>query len=218
MQMLAFEDFYSQGNESLRLLEGLQAEEEGLSLSSLQGRLSEFSSIGTQGAGSLALRYLWQAQQEGFWPVWISCVGLPFVEDLASSGVDTESLPLVRTEEIGQCLRAAERVLRSEVCGLVVVDVGDAQAAPSAMAARLLKLSQLSESACLFLSARSRSGSPSLSPLVSLRLEVSYEAGGAAHALPDMRSLSLDAKFVRDKRDGRRDGFSVRTMVTPGFY
>lgn len=217
MQMFAFEDFYRQEGAPIRSVGADPDVLQHLDLAMLRGRLCEFSSVGPQGVGSLALSYVWQMQQEGCWPVWVSGAGLPFAEDLVAAGIDISALPVVRTESLAQSLRAAERVMRSGVCGLVVVDVGDAEHAPAPMMGRLLKLAQRTETACVLLSTGAqRSGS--LSPLISLRLQVEYGLSESVLPLLDPTQMPLEAVVVRDKRSGRRDTFCVQAAMSPGFY
>lgn len=178
-----------------------------LGLDALRGRIVELSSVGLQGLGGVAARYLWEAQVAGHWPVWVSCGAVPLAEDLQAAGVDLDALVVVRAGSLAGALRAAERVMRSSVCGLVVVDVAAHAQLPASSVGRLLKIAQRSESACVFLGARERTRA-SLSPLVSLRMELRYEEDARLSHTPTLRN-DADARLrhpptMRNDADARR--------------
>lgn len=185
-----------------------------LNLGALRGRLCEFSSLGVQAVGSLAARYVWEAQQAGAWPVWISKAGVPLAEDLRACGIDILSMPVICTETTAQSLRAAERVMRSAVCGVVVVDLGEEEYVPASMMGRLLKLTQRTGTACVVLTNRKHRAKASLSPLISLRIETHQEYVCTERA--ETPYLKLHAQIVRDKKTGRRDGFNMRYTPCSG--
>jgi|GEM_PF-4633390 len=214
MQLLRLDDFYFE-DAGLFATPPPSKAEELLNFRMLQGRLCEFSSFGVQAVGSLAARYVWEAQQAGAWPVWISKAGIPLAEDLQACGIDLRALPVICTETTAQSLHAAERVMRSSVCGVVVIDLGDEAYVPAAMMGRMLKLAQRTETACLVLSNRKHRPQASLSPLVSLRIE--------AHQTPvytkmERPYLALHAQIVRDKKTGRNDGFEMKYRPNAGMF
>lgn len=217
MELALLEDFYTQ-NFAIPAPPSL-SENEGkpLSLTSIRGRLCEFSAQGVQGVGSLAARYVWEAQQEGLWPVWVSQAGFPLAEDLHACGIDLRALPMIRTQATAQSVRAAERVMRSRVCGVVIVDVGAEDYAPAAMMGRIMKLAQRTDTACVFLSTGGQRTNASLSPLVSLRMDVNQRLENAQKLSEAHTShLCLDVRIVRDKKEGRHDSFSVVSAASPG--
>lgn len=217
MELALLEDFYTQNFAIPAPPPRSQSDGEPLSLSSIRGRLCEFSAQGVQGVGSLAARYVWEAQQEGLWPVWISQAGLPLAEDLQACGIDLRALPMIRTQATAQSLRAAERVMRSRVCGVVVVDVGSEDYASTAMMGRIMKLAQRTDTACVLLSTGEQRTNASLSPLVSLRVDVNQRLENAQR-LSDAHAshLCLEVQIVRDKKEGRHDSFSVVSAASPG--
>lgn len=213
MQVFAFEarDVHRIGG----VPAGIAPPEVSLRLQEMRGRLCEFSSYGLRGAASLAFRYVWEAQASGTWPVWVSFEGLPYVEDVERAGIDSASLVVVRPRDLRGALRAAEHVMRSGVCGLVVVDVGKTSQISSGSMGRLLKLAQRTQTACLFLRSR-QPRAMSLSPLVSLRVEISCDAQAGLLRSMDPTWMPLEASIVRDKRGGLRGGFSYEVSVSPG--
>lgn len=217
MELALLEEFYTQNFAIPTPLPLSEAKGKPLELASIRGRLCEFSSQGVQGVGSLAARYVWEAQQAGLWPVWVSQAGFPLAEDLQSCGIDLRALPMVRTQGLPQSFRAAERVMRSRVCGLVVVDVGTADYAPPAMMGRIMKLAQRTDTACVLLRTGAQRSNMSLSPLVSLRMKVSQRLEQTDHRSKTQGShMCIDVQIVRDKKEGRRDGFTVVSAASPG--
>lgn len=178
----------------------------------LCGRLSEFSARGALGVGSLAAHYVWEAQMAKKWPVWISCAGLPYAEDLQANGIDLQALVVVRTTTLGECLYAAEQVIRTAVCGTVVVDVGNAIEAPTPMMARLLQHARRTDTACIFLTGESVRLS-SLSALISYRLNVQqwHDEQHDEHT-----QMVIEASVVRDKKTGRQYSFVEHYQTVPG--
>lgn len=217
MKLEQLEDFYLHDGTIFTPPPPSKKDGEPLVLASLRGRLCEFSSDGVQGVGSLAARYVWEAQQAGCWPVWVSQAGLPFAEDMQACGIDLRALPMIRTQRTAESLRAAERVMRSCVCGIVVIDLGAEEYVPAAMMGRMMKLAQRTNTACVLLSTRSRGGNASLSPLVSLRVSVTQHPDiqremSVGHA----SNMRVRVQIVRDKKERRQDGFSIVSAASPG--
>src|SRR5690625_7732917 len=112
MQLLRLDDFYFE-DAGLFATPPPSKAEELLNFRMLQGRLCEFSSFGVQAVGSLAARYVWEAQQAGAWPVWFSKAGIPLAEDLHACGIDLRALPGIFTVTTRLVLHPADRVVRS---------------------------------------------------------------------------------------------------------
>jgi recombination protein RecA len=92
-----------------------------------------------------------------------------FPPDVAASGADLDALAVVRLPDPSCAARAADRLLRSGAFGLVVLDLGRGDVAMP-LQARLLGLAERHDAAVLCLTEKPR-GAPSLSSLVSLRVE-----------------------------------------------
>lgn len=188
-----------------------------LPLDDVKGRLCEFSSVGAQGNASVASRYVWEAQRAGAWPVWISTVGLPYVEDLEAMGIDSQVLPVIAAPDTHRALHAAERVIRSGVCGVVVVDVGNEANVALATMGRLLHLAQRHATACVFLTARVDQH-VSLSPLISLRIHCTYERHAVALADDGDAPVTLGIHVVRDKRKGIQRTYEASCYGVDGLF
>ena len=182
------------------------AREDRLVFAERRGRLSELSSPGGAGAVSVASRWLWEAQREGVWPVWIAPDGFPSGDDLQRVGVDLRALICVRVSSVGGRLRAAEQVLRSS-CGLVVVDLLDVSEVKDALAARLMRLTQQHASACVFLSSRGAEEA-SLSSLVAWRAQCRWLERGPW----------VELSVLRDKRCGTRWEETLLLRAPSGFW
>jgi recombination protein RecA len=143
-------------------------------LSELSGRLTELCGSGATAALTLAARLLLDAQRSGEPVAWLTmttaCVYPP---DLAAHGIDLAALPIVRVPDDAAIGRAADHLVRSGAFGLLVLDLGPGGKLPQAQATRLLGLAQRHGTALVCLTGKP-GGSPSVSPLVSLRGEVSW--------------------------------------------
>lgn len=218
MQLLRLDDFYLEDGSFPATLSPSKAEAP-LVLNDLKGRLCEFSAWGVQAVGSLAARYVWEAQQEGAWPVWISKAGVPLAEDLHACGIDLRALPVICVQTPAEGFRAAERVMRSEACGVVILDMGEESYMPAAMMGRMLKLAQRTSTACIVLTNRRQPAQASLSPLVSLRVDAEQRI--VRPGQEDEISVpytQIDARIVRDKTTGRKDAFQLRYATCAGAY
>lgn len=188
-----------------------------LTLRDLEGRLCEFSSVGVQGNASVASRYVWEAQRTGAWPVWISTMGLPYVEDLEAMGIDSHVLPVIAASDTHRALHAAERVIRSGVCGVVVVDVGSEANVALATMGRLLQLAQRHATACVFLTERDDQH-VSLSPLISLRVQCAYERHAVVLPHDGEAPVTLGLHIVRDKRKGVQRTYEAPCYGVDGLF
>lgn len=161
------------------------------SLEETKGRLVQLEG---EGALTLAVELVADAQRSGEPAAWV-CVESDFYPpDAATSGVDLESLVVVRVPDALSAVRAADRLVRSGGFGLVVVDLTTDADVPLAVQGRLVGLAQRHEAAVVCLT-RTPPGSPSLSPLVSLRARVRRE-----RVAPGVFACVLEP--LRDKRRG----------------
>jgi len=141
----------------------------------LIGRVVELSTEGTSGASlTLAMELVVQAQQEGEQVAWIVAQESTFFPpDAAGTGVDLDSLVVVRALGAKSAGRAADKLLRSGGFGLVVMDLGDGVAAglglTPALQGRLQGLAHRHRSTLLCLTDK-RPDAPSLGPGISLRV------------------------------------------------
>ncbi len=142
-------------------------------LEELTGRLVECS-----GGAPLTLAFdlVLDAQRQSEPVAWVSGRNSTFFPpDVDSTGVDLEALPVIRVRDAASAARAADHLLRSGAFGLVVVDLGRRAWVPMPLQSRLVGLAQKHGAAVLFLTTK-RASAPSLSSLVSLRVESSREA------------------------------------------
>ncbi len=160
-------------------------------LEETKGRLVQLEG---KGALTLAVELVADAQRAGEPAAWV-CVESDFYPpDAATFGVDLESLVVVRVPDALSAVRAADRLVRSGGFGLVVVDLTTDADVPLAVQSRLVGLAQRHEAAVVCLT-RTPPGSPSLSPLVSLRARVRRE-----RVAPGVFACVLEP--LRDKRRG----------------
>lgn len=146
------------------------------SLTELRGRLAEITS-GPGGASlSVAMDLVASAQRAGETVAWISARPSSFFPpDAAAAGVDLPALAVVRVRGAQAAGRAADKLLRSNGFGLLVLDLdvagGKLRAALTvAHQARLLALAQKHSASVLFL-VEKHAGASSLGSLISLRVE-----------------------------------------------
>jgi recombination protein RecA len=161
----------------------------------LAGRLVELSGGGATASLTFAIRQVAAAQGRGENVAWIAASpDLFFPPDAAACGVDLAALPVVRVPDPRIAARAALHLMRSGAFALVVVDLAQGGAFPTAAQARLARLVERSGAALLFLT-RKGSRAPSLGPLVSLRLHT--RRGAAEGGLYPCRLTAL-----KDRRRG----------------
>ncbi len=142
----------------------------------------------------MATQLVADAQRTGEPVAWV-CVKSDFYPpDVATSGVDLDSLVVVRVQDARAAVRAAVRLVRSGGFGLVVVDLTEDGDVPLAVQSRLVGLAQRHEAAVVCLT-RASPGHPSLSPLVSLRVH-----GRRRRMAPGVFRCVLEP--LRDKRRG----------------
>lgn len=171
-------------------------------MDALCGRLSELSST-SGGSLSLAAGLLLEAQLAGETVAWVSAgQALFYPPDVAEYGVDLAAVPVVRVRGSKEAARAAEHLARSGAFGLIVLDLGDSEALPIPVQARLVKLAQRHEAALVCLTCKDAEAR-SLGPLVSLRAEVRRERADDGSFLCELRAL-------KDKRLG--PGWTLRQV------
>jgi recombination protein RecA len=158
-------------------------------LARLSGRIVEISGNAPLTA---AFGLVLEAQRSGETAAWITSRDSSFFPpDAADSGIDLESLPVVRVPDARAAGRAADQLVRSGGFGLVVIDLAreaDRLAAP--LLTRLLGLAQKHETAAVVLTQKPASVA-SLSSLVSLRAEAQRDARGV-----------VEIRVLKDKRRG----------------
>lgn len=174
------------------------------------GRLVEVRAPlrGRAGAGSAALSMAaslaWKAQLRGEPVAWILARPSSFFPpDLHAGGIDLEALVVVRAPDAAAAARAADKLLRSGAFGLVLLDVGRASRIPPALLGRLLALAQAHHAGVVFLT-EGDEHSPSLAPLVSLRVMASRRRVGTGR-------FACSVEASKDKRNS--PGWSVDELL-----
>jgi len=159
----------------------------------LAGRLVELSGGEASSALTFAVALVLDAQRRGETAAWVasreSCF---FPPDVDATGVDLAALPVVRVPQAGHVARTGERLLRSGAFDLVVLDLGARAVAPLPLLTRMLGLAEKHDAAVVFLVEKSAT-SPSLGPLVSLRVEARRERVGDGE-------FACELSALRDKR------------------
>lgn len=143
-----------------------------LRLENLLGRLIEFSGSSATATLTVALRCVREAQQLREPVCWVTPWESHFFPpDAAAGGIDLESLVVVRLTQMHWAPRAADLLVRSGGFGLVVLDFSRyPQPLSLAVFTRLAALARKHSAALLFLTEKLKER-PSLSSLVSLRVE-----------------------------------------------
>jgi len=163
----------------------------------------ELSSPDASGLLTTACRLVLDAQQNGDYVTWITLAGSSwFAPDVADIGIDLDALVVIRVKDLTSAARAADEIGRTQAFGLVVVDIGaDIGAAsrpgdrlPAAALTRLSGLALSHGLAIVFLTSKP-ADAPSISSLISLRIETHSEPCGNGHYRTHLR-------VVKDKRRG----------------
>jgi recombination protein RecA len=166
----------------------------GWALAELTGRLVEISGRGAVAPLSAAIALVHQAQEQGELTAWIALAGSTFFPpDVDDSGVDLESLAVVRVKDSRQAARCAEKLIRSGAFGLVTLDLGTDDDIPIALQGRLVSLAQRHDTAIVCVTEK-EAPSPSIGSMVSLRVEARRfsVAGGTGYRI----------HVIKDKRHG----------------
>jgi recombination protein RecA len=163
--------------------------------SELSGRLTEISGRGAVAPLTAAIRLVHQAQLDGELVGWIAlAAGTFFPPDVADSGVDLDSLAVVRVASAREAARAADKLVRSGAFGLVVLDLGTDDHIPIPLQGRLIGLAQRHDAAIVCLTEK-EAPAPSIGSMVSLRVQALRVAG---------RGERFDCRIqvIKDKRHG----------------
>ncbi|MFN3286153.1 MAG: recombinase A, partial [bacterium] len=157
---------------------------------------------------TLAAELVTDAQRAGEPVAWVSVDSDFYPPDLVASGVDLDSLVVVRVQDARSAARATDRLVRSGGFGLVVLDLTKDAEVPLAVQSRLMALAQRHGAAVVCLT-RTSAEAPSLSPLVSLRAHVRRE-----RTSPGAFACTLHP--LRDKRRGTGWTFRKRYVGPAG--
>ena len=159
----------------------------------LGGCLAELSGTGASSALTLAFSLVHQVQRHGEPVAWITRTESTFFPpDAAEGGIDLAALPVIRLAGRGQCLRAAEQLVRSGAFGLLVIDLGGCLDLPLAAQTRLAGQAVAHGTLILCLTAKTED-EPSLGSLVSVRAHAQRVRRGdgrftcRVHVLKDKR-------------------------------
>jgi recombination protein RecA len=169
--------------------------EGGWNRDALSGRLTEISGSGASASLTAAVELVVGAQAQGEPVAWITLPNSSFYPpDVADSGVDLESLVVVRAPNAKDAARVADRLVRSGAFGLLVLDLVQRAEMAVAMQGRLVGLAQKHDTAIICLTEKS-SDSASLGSMVSLRAEVVRESLGEGR-------FRCKVTVIKDKRRG----------------
>lgn len=140
-------------------------------LARLAGRLVEISGTGNTAGLTVACGLVLEAQQRAEPVAWITLAHSTFFPpDAAEGGVDLDSLIVVRVPTAQDAGRAADRLLRSDGFGLVILDLGADAGIPAPLLSRLAGLVVRHRSAVVIVTEKPETV-PSLGSLVSVRVE-----------------------------------------------
>lgn len=184
-----------------------------------EGLSVELSGTGP-GKLSVASRLVARAMQAGEPVVWITPreAASFYPPDLIALGIDLDALSVVRMPESAGShglVRAAEVVLRAGAFGLVVLDLSHAPLPKGELSwqSRLSGLVRLHATRLLLITSSARE-SPSIGPLVSLRIEPGYDqtkSSGSNRATLLQRTLKSKLGSLSDPSpDVRRLPAGVR--------
>jgi recombination protein RecA len=137
----------------------------------LVGRLVEISGIGSTARLTVACGLVLEAQQRAEPVAWVTLAHSTFFPpDAAESGVDLDALIIVRVPNAQAAARAADRLLRSNAFGLLILDLGTDAGIPAPLLSRLSGLAMRHQSAVILVTEKDETV-PSLGSLVSVRVE-----------------------------------------------
>lgn len=181
---------------------------ERLSYPALRGRLIELSGAGATAALSAAVQLVWEAQVAAEPVAWIALRGSSFYPpDVVEGGVDLSALAVIRVPDVTSAGRAAERLLRSNAFGLVILDLAGPdcviernvvhrtrdKALSIANQGRLVTLAQQADCLVVCITSKKR-GWESMGSLISLRADASRER--------DEQGFCVSLRVLKDKRRG----------------
>jgi recombination protein RecA len=161
----------------------------------LSGRFVELSSEGETASLSAAASIILDAQTRGEPAAWVaSGPSIFFPPDLAASGVDLDSLPVIRAADRMSAARAADWLLRSGAFAAVVLDLGANSEMPIPVQARLAGLAKKHRTALLCMTKKRRDAG-SIGSLVSLRAEAHVKKTA-------FDRFRWEVRVLKDKRRG----------------
>jgi recombination protein RecA len=161
----------------------------------LSGRFVELSSEGETASLSAAASIILDAQTRGEPAAWVaSGPSTFFPPDLAASGVDLDSLPVIRAADRMSAARAADWLLRSGAFAAVVLDLGANSEMPIPVQARLAGLAKKHRTALLCMTKKRRDAG-SIGSLVSLRAEAHVKKTA-------FDRFRWEVRVLKDKRRG----------------
>ncbi len=116
------------------------------------GRLVEITGAEDTAALTIAAGLILDAQKSGEQTAWIGpSESIFFPPDVIESGIDVDSLVVVRVPKMVAGARAADKLIRSGSFGIVVLDAGSDPRIPTPLLARLASLAQRHHTALVFL-------------------------------------------------------------------
>ena len=179
-----------------RLLDELdQSSKPDWTFENLLGRFVELSGSAASATLTTTASIILQAQLLEEPVAWVAaCDSIFYPPDFAASGIDLETLPVVRINEVRKAVRVTDMLLRSGGFGLVVMDLGKQTVLPTAAQTRLAGLAQKYRAALLCLT-RKEPDNPSLGSLVSLRASTCRQR-------TDFNRFACELRVVKDKRRG----------------
>ena len=166
-----------------------------LTLPALASQLSELSGLGNSANLTMATQLILDAQQRGEVAAWITPADRIFYPvDIAESGVDLDTLVVIRVPDAIAAARSADRLARSGAFGLLVLDLCESDVLPLAALARLAGLAQQHRTAIVFVTQKDEHA-PSLGSLIAMRGNTRRE-----RVAPD--TFRCTVHVVKDKRRG----------------
>jgi recombination protein RecA len=161
----------------------------------LSGRFAELSNAGETASISAAASIILEAQHRGEPAAWVTAGPSSFFPpDVAASGIDLDSLPVIRVAKTIFAARAADWLLRSGAFAVVVLDLGSDWEIPLPVQARLTALAKKNRTALLCMT-KKRRDAPSIGSLVSLRGEARTKKIG-------FDKFAWEVHILKDKRRG----------------
>lgn len=141
------------------------------SLTRLAGRLVEISGTESTAGLTVACGLVLEAQQRAEPVAWVTLAHSTFFPpDAAEGGVDLDSLIVVRVPNAQAAGRAADRLLRSDAFGLLILDLGTDTGMPAPLLSRISGLVTRHRSAVVIVTEKPETA-PSLGSLVAVRVE-----------------------------------------------
>ncbi len=188
---------------------GAGEEEPRFSFEALRGRFIELCCTrGTSATLTVAMGLVLEAQRASEPVAWITRRETSFYPpDVVECGVDIGALAVIRVPDNASASRAAERLLRSNAFGLVILDLGapdcvierngasraGTKALSVANQGRLVSLAQQADSLVACITSKKRAAE-SMGSLISLRADASRKRDG--------EGFCITLRVLKDKRRG----------------